>query len=70
MPQSLLTFDANEESVQDVETGSTWNMRMGLATSGELEGTKLTALPAIVTFRSAWKRFHPHSMVWLPTDDR
>ena len=66
----VLTFDANEESVQDLETGSTWNMQMGLATSGELEGTRLTALPAIVTFRSAWKRFHPDSTVWLPTDQR
>ncbi len=61
-----LTFRATEQGVQDIETQSTWDMRAGVASDGPLEGTSLTAVPAIVTFNRAWLRFHPESSTWKP----
>lgn len=65
----VLTFESRGEVVVDRETESTWDLRRGRATAGELAGTVLTATQAIVTFRSAWKRFHPETTVWTPQDD-
>ncbi len=41
----LLEFDYTDGSFRDQQTGSVWNLG-GLATSGELEGTRLTPLPS------------------------
>lgn len=66
--EKQLTFVAvsDDELIVDRETGSTWEPQTGAATGGPLAGTKLDALPAIVTFQSAWKRFHPDSTIWSP----
>lgn len=61
-----LKFEINGGNVQDIQSGSTWNMQTGIATTGKMKGSQLTPVPAIVTFCSAWKRFHPNSSVWLP----
>jgi len=43
----------------DQQTKSIWNPVSGLATAGPLKGKFLQPLPAIVSFDSAWKTFHP-----------
>ncbi|MCI0872039.1 MAG: DUF3179 domain-containing protein, partial [Chloroflexi bacterium] len=40
-----LDFEFTNGSFKDVRTGSVWNMA-GVATSGELEGARLTPLPS------------------------
>lgn len=62
--KGALRFDSGPKGVTDIVTGSTWNLQTGLATEGELKGIRLRALPGVVTFRSAWMRFHTDSTVW------
>ena len=62
----LLTFRMTAQGVQDAETQSFWDLRNGIATSGPLKGTRLSALPAIVSFSRSWHRFHPDSTEWKP----
>ena len=45
--------------MRDTETGSTWTRSSGVAKDGELTGTRLTQLPAFVSFWFAWTDFHP-----------
>ena len=61
-----LTFRMTAQGVQDKETQSTWDLRNGVASRGPLQGTRLRALPAIVSFSSSWERFHPDSSEWKP----
>ena len=54
-----LTFVAAADGLfVDDQTGSTWNV-LGQAVSGELEGTRLEALPHVDTFWFAWSTFQP-----------
>ncbi len=54
-----LTFTpADDGQFVDDQTGSTWNV-LGQAVSGELEGTRLEALPHVDTFWFAWSTFQP-----------
>ncbi len=48
----------------DESTGSTWDMHNGLAIDGPLEGQRLQALPATVSYFHAWDQFHPNSEYW------
>jgi hypothetical protein len=57
-----LTFVQRDGTVQDTETGSTWQMERGLAVEGELQGKALRTVPYIPAFRSAWEDFYPHSL--------
>jgi hypothetical protein len=59
----LLSFRMSEEGLTDKETGSTWDPLTGRATAGPSKGKSLTALPAVVSYRDAWQRFHPRSEV-------
>lgn len=65
--EHAFTFQLTSDSVEDAETKSRWDLQKGVATSGPLKGTELTALPAIVSFTDAWKRFHPESTHWSPS---
>lgn len=67
--QQPMTFEIKEGHIVDVETGSTWDLRKGLAIEGELKGTQLEALPAIPTFNKAWAKFHPNSITWPAEED-
>jgi hypothetical protein len=61
-----LTFRALDDAAfTDGETGSTWNV-LGQATDGELEGTRLTALPHVDTFWFAWSTFRPDTTILTP----
>lgn len=56
-----LTFQAAKGKIMDKETGSTWDATTGRALDGSLAGKSLPALPAIVSYRHVWLRFHSHS---------
>lgn len=64
--EKVLAFQANAQGVQDAETESTWDLQRGIATGGSLKGTRLEALPAIVSFTRSWARFHPETTFWKP----
>ncbi len=59
----LLSFRWTKQGVYDNETGSAWNPVTGRAMAGPLKGKSLAALPAIVSFRQVWERFHPRSEI-------
>ena len=60
--EGKLTFTLSEKLVlTDRETNSIWNARTGKAIAGKLEGTQLRILPSIVSYRRAWRDFHPNS---------
>ena len=56
-----LTFSLAGEELMDAETGTTWNLVTGKSVTGPLLGRSLVPLPATVSFRDAWQRFHPRS---------
>jgi len=60
-----LTFKNEADRLIDQETGSEWNRLSGTAIRGTLEGTALKAIPAIVSYATAWMTFHPDT-VGLP----
>ena len=47
--------------MQDVETGSTWQMDRGVAVEGPLKGRALRSVPYIPAFDIAWRDFYPDS---------
>ncbi len=46
----------------DLDTGSRWNPWSGKAIEGKMKGQQMRMLPAIVSYRRAWERFHPKSL--------
>ena len=57
-----LTFSKSEGLImEDDATGSQWELMTGQCVSGELKGKALTPMPGIMSFRKAWKKFHPDS---------
>jgi hypothetical protein len=57
----VLTFVANDQTIRDEQTNSTWDRATGFATNGPLRGTQLTAQVGIVSYARAWSEFHPKS---------
>ena len=64
----LLTFGIADEAITDNETGSTWNLA-GVATSGELAGTKLEPVIHANHFWFAWAVFKPDTEIRDSLDD-
>lgn len=57
-----LTFRAAEgNKIIDDETKSTWKATTGHAVTGQLAGRYLNPLPAIVSYKHVWFKFHPNS---------
>ena len=59
--ERTLTFRNAEGKLVDNETGSTWELITGRAVAGPMAGKFLRPLPAIVSYKQAWSRFHPKS---------
>ncbi len=58
----LLTFRVVDgDKLIDQETGTTWEPTSGRAVAGRLTGRYLTPLPAIVSYKAVWFKFHPDS---------
>ena len=61
-----LTFSAVDGVLVDDQTMTRWHPVTGISISGELKGTHLQPLPAILSFRQAWLEFHPTSKIVTP----
>lgn len=59
-----LSFGMHDGKLLDNETKSTWNAHTGQATAGPLKGQQLKPLAGVVSFRRAWKIFHPTTRLW------
>lgn len=49
------------ETMHDLETGSVWNQTSGRAIAGDLVGVQLEPQVGIMSFKTAWRNFHPDS---------
>ncbi len=58
-----LTFTSDGDTIQDEETGSTWNV-FGTAIAGELQGTQLRQELFAPHFWFAWAAFHPETAIY------
>jgi hypothetical protein len=59
----ILSFEpAQDDMMRDRETRSVWSRMTGTAIRGPLEGTSLEQHVGIVSFRKAWRTFHPKSV--------
>ena len=60
-----LTFQASASgSIQDRETGSTWDPLTGRAITGPLAGSALTAIASTTSFWFGWFDFFPGTGLW------
>jgi hypothetical protein len=55
----VLSFSSTADGLRDDQTGTLWDASSGRALSGDLAGSRLAPLPAVVTTREAWMSFHP-----------
>ncbi len=53
-------------TMQDEETGSTWEETTGAATAGQLAGARLPLLRSFIAFWFAWTDFHPNTELYAP----
>lgn len=69
-PDEPASPDASSDSrpaphtVRDIETGSTWDIEIGVATAGPLKGTLLQRAPYVSAYYWAWEDFNPHTAFW------
>ena len=61
-----LQFAWKSGKLTDVETGSTWDLVTGTATTGPMKGKVLPLMPGIVSYTAQWLGFHPESIMWMP----
>jgi hypothetical protein len=73
-PQDLpdrLTFELvplaespEKRVTRDVETGSLWDIEIGVASDGPFKGTLLQRAPFVSAYYWAWEIFNPHTPFW------
>ena len=51
----------NATSMRDRSTGTQWSLTNGQAIQGPLQGKQLEQQVGIMSFRKAWRNFHPNS---------
>lgn len=56
--------------VKDVETGSSWDIEAGVATSGPLKGSLIQRAPFVSAYYWAWEDFNPHTEFWPNKEGR
>ncbi len=66
--EQLLTFEASEDGIIDVETQSSWNFA-GIAIDGELAGTQLEPVVHANHFWFSWAVFKPTTEIRNSLDD-
>ena len=64
--EDVLGFRLEDGVLKDGETGSTWDVRLGLATDGPLKGQGLQPVPSLTSFDWAWLDFYPVSEIYRP----
>jgi hypothetical protein len=62
----MLTFQIEDGILTDLETGSTWDIDLGLATKGPLAGESLQPVPSSSAYDWAWSDFYPESEIYQP----
>ena len=65
---SALTFVAEDKRLRDLETGSLWDTRRGIAVEGPLTGEGLQKAPIASAFDWAWLDFYPQSTEYQGRD--
>lgn len=60
--QRLEFVQVDDETMKDSQTQSRWVIRNGKAIEGPLAGRQLKQRVGIMSFRKAWKNFHPDSL--------
>ena len=61
----VLEFKQDDaKKIVDVQTGSYWDLRRGVAIEGPLKGRFLASQIVLPSFRIAWETFHPESDFW------
>jgi hypothetical protein len=50
--------------VRDAETGSRWDIEIGVAVDGPLKGALLQRAPWVSAYYWAWELFNPHTDFW------
>lgn len=61
----VLDFEAREDGVYDLPTGSRWDPLTGQAVAGQLQGERLESLPGVVSDGAAWSTYYGGQM-WQP----
>ena len=64
--EQTLTFEIQDGELIDSETGSTWDLSLGLATDGPLKGKSLQPVPSSSAYDWAWRDFYPESDFYKP----
>ena len=60
--EMIVTDDPiDSHEMRDIETGSTWDIEIGVATKWPLKGTVLKRAPYVTAFDWAWEDFNPHT---------
>ena len=54
-----VSLHQQEEVLVDAETGTEWDLTLGLARSGALKGKTMLKVPYLSAFDWAWEDFHP-----------
>lgn len=62
LENQVLDFAVKDGQV--IAGGSRWSPTTGVALDGPLKGKQLEAMPAIISFATAWKRFHPQGRIY------
>ena len=61
-----LTFNLENDSLVDLETGSVWDIRRGLAKEGPLKGEGLKSVPSLSAYDWAFNDFYPNGEFYQP----
>ena len=61
-----LHFVWQDVGIVDRETGSVWDLTLGLATSGPLAGEAMQPVPSLSIYKSSWEDFYPNSELCAP----
>jgi hypothetical protein len=59
-----LTFEDRDGEVFDLETGTRWDPKRGLAVLGELSGEVLQPVPSLTSYDWAWRDFYPETEIY------
>ena len=62
----VLSFRLEDGTLIDNETGSTWDIGIGIATEGALESQVMQSIPSLTSFDWAWNDFYPDSEIYQP----
>jgi hypothetical protein len=66
LDDQTLTFVLEGDEIVDLETGSIWDLRRGLAKEGSLAGEGLQSVPSLSSYDWAFEDFYPQGEFYQP----